>query len=221
VLDRLRPGGFHHAAQSLRVVDLLERDGRGLNLSHEVRDGIRQHSKGKGEILLAAGTVEAQVVRISDLVAYLSHDVDDALRAGVIRREEIPSEVRKSLGETHGQRIDTMVRDVIRATLETDLTAATLSPAAHHAALALREFLYQRVYDNPAVHEDFVKASKLLEEIYGHCVSNPDWFLENHAQRIPGEEIETLVADFIAGMTDRYALTLYESIFMPQPWKIL
>ncbi len=221
VLRRLRPGGFHHAAQSLRVVDLLERNGRGLNLSHEVREGIVHHSKGKGEILATGVSLEAQVVRVADLIAYLNHDVDDALRAGVIHREEIPPVVREHLGDSHGQRIDAMVRDVIRETLAGDLGAVTLGEPVHRAALELREFLYERVYDNPTVHDDFVKASKILEELYGHFVSHPDWFLENLAQPLPGQAVEDLAADFVAGMTDRYALLLYEKIFMPQPWKVL
>ena len=221
VLRRLRPGGFHHAAQSLRVVDLLERNGRGLNLSHEVREGIVHHSKGKGGILATGVSLEAQVVRVADLVAYLNHDVDDALRAGVIHREDIPPIVREHLGETHGQRIDSMVRDVIRETLACDLEAVTLGEPVHRAALELREFLYDRVYDNPTVHGDFVKASKILEELYGHFVTRPDWFLANLAQPLPGQTVDDLAADFIAGMTDRYALLLYEKIFMPQPWKVL
>ena len=221
VLGRLRPGGFHHALQSLRVVDRLERGGKGLNLTHEVREGIVHHSKGKGEVLAAGATLEAQVVRVADLIAYLNHDVDDALRAGVIRLQELPGAVRARLGDTHGQRIDAMVRDVIAATLEEDLRAVGMSPEVHDAAIELREFLYERVYDNPTVHGDFVKASKILEELYGHFVKNADWFLETLAQPIPGEPVEILAADFIAGMTDRYALYLYERIFMPQPWKVL
>ena len=219
VLNRLRPGGFHHAAQSLRVVDLLERNGRSLNLTLEVRDGILHHTKGKGDILAPAATLEAQVVRVSDLIAYLSHDVDDALRAGVIRAEDIPPPVRAALGENHGPRIDSMVRDVIRQTMDCGYQNVVMGPAIHDAAVSLREFLYERVYDNPAVHDDFVKASKLIEELYAHFVSNPSWFLEHLAQPLPGQSVEDLATDFIAGMTDRYAISLYHSIFMPQPWK--
>lgn len=221
VLRELRPGGFHHAVQSLRVVDLLERGGRGLNLTHEVREGILHHSKGRGEILATGVSLEAQVVRVADLIAYLNHDVDDALRAGVIRREEIPARVRAVLGETHGQRIDRMVRDAVAETMRRGWEAIALGEEVHAAALELREFLYERVYENPTVHGDFVKAKKILEELYGHFVANPDWFLETLAQPIPGEKIEDLAADFVAGMTDRYAILLYERIFMPQPWKVI
>ncbi len=221
VLGRLRPGGFHHALQSLRVVDRLERGGKGLNLTHEVREGIVHHSKGKGEILAAGATLEAQVVRVADLIAYLNHDVDDALRAGVIRPAEIPDGVRDRLGRSHGERIDTMVRDVIGETLANGMEVVTLSGPVHQAAVTLRDFLYERVYDNPTVHDDFIKASKILEELYGYFVRHSDWFLETLAQPVPEEPVEILAADFIAGMTDRYALYLYEKIFMPQPWKVL
>ncbi len=221
VLRRLRPGGFHHARQSLRVVDLLERDGRGLNLTHEVRDGIVHHSKGKGEILLGGASLEAQVVRVADLIAYLNHDVDDAVRAGVIRTEDLPGPVVRTLGRTHGDRIGTMVRDVIRASMDRDWEVVVLSPPVHEAAVVLREFLYERVYDNPEVHGDFVKASKILEELFAHFLARPGWFRDTLAQPLPGEAVEDLAADFLAGMTDRYALALYERLFMPQPWRSL
>ncbi len=221
VLARLRPGGFHHAPQSLRVVDLLENGGRGLNLTREVRDGILQHTKGKGEIHLRRASLESQVLRLSDLIAYLNHDVDDAVRAGVIRPEDIPAGVRAVLGDSHGQRIDAMVRDVIRETMARDWEAVVMGSAVHEAAVALRAFLYDRVYDNPTVHDDFVKASKILEELYQRFVADPEWFLRELAQPIAGERVEDLAADFVAGMTDPYALNLYQKLFVPQPWRVL
>lgn len=221
VLNRLNPNGFHHSAQSLRVVDLLEHDGLGLNLTSEVRQGILFHTKGRGDILGSRSSLEAQVVRLADLIAYLNHDVDDALRAGVIQREEIPSGIRRTLGETHAQRIDAMVRDTIRETLHRDLEQVVLSGEVHGAAAALRQFLYERVYENPRVHDDFVKASKVLEELYTRFLGEPEWFLDSLAQKIPGETVAALATDFVAGMTDRYALALYESVFIPQPWKVL
>lgn len=221
VLAKLRPGGFHHAVQSLRVVDVLERDGKGLNLTHEVREGIVRHSKGKGAITTDVGTLEAQVVRIADLIAYLNHDLDDALRASVVKAREIPPLIAKRLGKTHGERIAAIVEDVIANSLAGGLLRIGPSGEVHEALLLFREFLYERVYDNPTVHADFVKAIKLLEELYGYFVENGEWFLKNHAQRIEGEALEVLAADFLAGMTDRYALKLYESIFIPKPWKVL
>jgi dGTPase len=221
VLNRLNPNGFHHSAQSLRVVDLLERGGLGLNLTWEVREGITFHTKGKGDILDPQGFLEAQVVRLADLIAYLNHDVDDALRAGVIRRDEIPPRICGVLGQTHGQRIDAMVRDAIRETLRRELKQVALGDEVHGAAVSLRQFLYERVYENPRVHDDFAKATKVLEELYTRFLQEPEWFLESLAQKIPGESLEALATDFVAGMTDRYALALYESVFIPQPWKVL
>lgn len=221
VLNRLNPAGFHHAAQSLRVVDLLEKDGDGLNLTHEVREGILMHSKGKGKILNVGTTLEAQVVRLSDLIAYLSHDVDDASRAAVVGRDEIPKELRSILGETHGQRIEAMVRDAICETMKENLQSVALSSEVHEAASGLRDFLYERVYDNPAIHNDFIKASKILQELYERFMSEPETFAKKINNPALDEKIDVLATDFISGMTDRYALALYESVFMPQPWKVI
>ena len=215
VLNRLRPGGFHHAVQSLRVVDLLEHDGQGLNLCHEVRDGILRHTKGKGEIHHSGTSLEAQAVRASDLIAYLNHDVDDAIRAGVIRRESIPPRIRDVLGITHGERIDTMVRDVVSTSLDRDVEEVVFGTEMHHAVTELREFLYVQVYDNPTVHSDFDKASKLLEELYAYFVDHEEWFRETHSRHFPDAAVEDLAADFIAGMTDRYALDEYKRLFEP------
>ena len=221
VLAELRPGGFHHAAQSLRVVDLLERDGAGLNLTQEVREGIACHSKGRGKIFANISTLEAQVVRIADLIAYLNHDLDDALRAAVVSMEDVPPIVKERLGTTHGERISSIVTDVLLHSAAGGLRKVAPSPAMHEVLLVFRDFLYDQVYDNPMVHGDFVKAIKVLRELYDHMLKNRDWFLENHAQKIAGEKVEILAADFIAGMTDRYALKLFESIFMPKPWRVL
>lgn len=221
VLAKLRPGGFHHALQSLRVVDVLEREGEGLNLTMEVRDGIVHHSKGKGAIAADFGTLEAQVVRVADLVAYLNHDLDDALRASVVKMEEVPPEIISRFGVGHGERIAVVVTDVIANSLDGGLKRIAPGAEVNELLVVFRDFLYERVYDNPTVHSDFVKAIKVLEELYGYMVENGDWFMEHHAQRIEGEPLPVLVADFLAGMTDRYALKLFESIFMPKPWKVL
>lgn len=221
VLARLRPGGFHHALQSLRVVEVLEREGEGLNLTAEVREGIVHHSKGKGAIAADFGTLEAQVVRIADLVAYLNHDLDDALRAEVVTMKEVPPEILSRFGRGHGERIAAIVSDVIANSYLGGLKRISPGVEVNELLLVFRDFLYERVYDNPAVHSDFIKAIKVLEELYGHMIENGDWFMEHHAQKIEGEPLPVLVADFLAGMTDRYALKLFESIFMPKPWKVL
>ncbi len=220
VLNRLSPGGFHHAKQSLRVVEVLERDGRGLNLTQEVREGILRHSKGKGKIWVKCSTLEAETVRVADLIAYLNHDLDDALRAGVIGPQDIPKSVA-ALGAGHGARISALVTDVIETSLGCDLARISPSDAIHDVLVEFRAFLYAYVYDNPAVHADFLKAIKVLEELYGHVLENPEWLAEHSAQCLEGETVERMATDFIAGMTDRYAIKLFESIFMPKPWKVL
>lgn len=225
VLNRLHPGGFRHFFQSLRVVDILEKEGRGLNLTQEVRDGIVKHSKGKGDILsddpnCTAITLEGQIVRLADIVAYVNHDIDDAIRARVITQDELPAVCRQLLGERHSQRINTMVTDIIDRSHEAE-GRLMISPRILDAITELRDFLYERVYDSAIVHNDFIKAKRLLEDLYQFFVENPDTFREQYYQSyLDSASLEENVADFIAGMTDRYAFSLYEKIFLPQPWLI-
>ncbi len=218
VLKEIHPGGFSHPRQSLRVVDLLEKGGTGLNLTYEVRDGILKHSKGMGSILPGEGeeaiTLEGQVVRISDGIAYINHDLDDALRAGIITIEEVPSPCLEVLGNSHSARINTMVVDVIGSSLETDLERIVFSPSILEAMTELRDFLYEKVYSNPLVYGEFVKASKVVRELYHHFLEHPQ-----ELPPLPGGDRAQRVCDFIAGMTDRYALHLYTEIFMPHPWE--
>jgi dGTPase len=225
-LNEIVPGGFNHADQSLRVVDLLERDGKGLNLTFEVRDGILKHTKGKGEILCKdptemAFTLEGQVVRIADIVAYINHDIDDAIRAGVIADSDIPRECLKKLGDTHSERINTMVNDIIRETLRSGDGRLSLTEGVLSAMWDLREFLWNRVYENETVHSDFHKASKILKELYQYLIDRPDYFLSLTEKESLYDSPERCVCDFLAGMTDRYAFNLYEKIFLPLPWMIL
>ena len=226
VLHKLLPGGFHHVVQSLRVVDVLERDGRGLNLTHEVREGIMRHSKGKGSILpddpaRAASTLEAQVVRVADIIAYVNHDLDDAMRAGLLSDDEIPQSIRDTAGDSHSRRITWMVLDVLRATDLDRERLIRISPEGNDALEVLREFLYQRVYDNPLVHDDFLKTEGMLTALWNHFVNDdPGVFRQRYW--LPGLDPDTpqerAVADTIAGMTDRYAMRLYEDLFLPRRW---
>ncbi len=225
-LNEVVPGGFNHSDQSLRVVDLLERDGKGLNLTAEVRDGILKHSKGRGEILPGdpsekALTLEGQVVRIADIIAYINHDIDDALRGGVISQADIPGHCLERLGETHSKRINTMVNDIISETRRVGGNRLSLTEEVLSGILDLREFLWDRVYENQAVHDDFHKASKILREIYQHFMEHPDRFLELIGKGDFYDSQERCVCDFLAGMTDRYAFKLYERLFLPLPWMIL
>ncbi|MEO0249801.1 MAG: deoxyguanosinetriphosphate triphosphohydrolase [candidate division WOR-3 bacterium] len=184
-LNRIHPGGFRHNEQSLRIVDVLERDGRGLNLTAEVRDGILRHAKGKGEILLKDEkekplTREAEVVRIADVIAYTNHDIDDAIRGNVIQPADLPRQSVKVLGETHGQRIDTMVRGVIMESLRNEDAGLSMSEEIKEQVVELRDFLWERVYENETVHADFHKAEKILKDLFQYFVGNPDEFLAQY-----------------------------------------
>lgn len=219
ILRELHPNGFEHYEQSLRVVDVLEKGGKGLNLTFEVRDGILNHSKGKGEILSSTPkTLEGQIVRVADIIAYLNHDLDDALRAGIIKERDIPADFIKIFGDRHSKRIDTMVRDVIFATLKVDYESIRMSSEIEENVYRLRDFLFERVYENEIVLKEFRKAKYILQSIYNYYVQNPS---EIFGDSIPSEaEIHRAVCDFVAGMTDRYALYTFEKLFMPKSWAV-
>src|SRR5712691_1219761 len=219
-LNKLVKGGFDHYRQSVRVVEVLENDGRGLNLTIEVRDGILKHSKGeKGELLRRrpksrALTLEGDIVRISDIIAYVNHDIDDGIRASVLTETDIPKEIRKTLGRTGSQRIDRMVRDVIASTLACDYAAIMMSPEVLQALEELRTFMFQNMYLTPTVRNEFEKAQRILTTLFEYVTAHPEQFFGEK----PEEPIERLAIDFIAGMTDRYAINLYERLFVPRAW---
>lgn len=225
ILRELHPGGFDHYKQSLRVVDFLEKGGEGLNLSHEVRNGIVKHSKGKGIIIPEtqadrAYTLEGQVVRVSDIIAYVNHDLDDAQRAGVIKKTDIPKKILKTLGDSHSKRIDTMVADFIYRSMETDLQELQLSEEISSAIYMLRDFLYEYVYESNKLLKEFKKAKKIMGDLYSYYLEHTEEVFCNIKD---GEKINRhrIVCDFIAGMTDRFALLTYEKLFLPQQWTVL
>lgn len=225
ILREIHPGGFDHYKQSLRVVDFLERNGQGLNLTHEVRNGIVTHSKGKGKIIPEIAserpkTMEGLVVRISDVIAYVNHDLDDAIRAEVIKRSDIPKEITRILGNTHSERIDTMVKNVIYNALNLDLTDITMTDDIMDVTYRLRDFLYERVYESERIIAEFQKARKILKDLYEYYLDH----VEEIFKDIPAEKKinrHRMVCDFIAGMTDRFALSTYEKLFLPQQWMVL
>jgi dGTPase len=226
VLKRLLPDGFRHHEQSLRVVDSLERSGRGLNLTFEVRMGILHHSKGRGRFLPHKRlnpdlTLESYLVRASDVMAYIAHDVDDAVRGGVISEADLPRPVVAVLGDRLSRRIDTTVRDLIDQTARADDGGIHMSPEVEEAMSELREFLYQRVYDNMEVHADFEKASRMIGEIFNRLMEDDKFFSARTKKAPPDTEASRRrrSADYIAGMTDRYALELYAEDFLPRPWR--
>jgi len=225
ILREIHPGGFDHYKQSLRVVDFLERNGQGLNLTYEVRNGIVKHSKGKGLITPKkqsdrAETLEGQVVRVSDLIAYVNHDLDDALRAEVIKESDIPGKVVKVLGDTHAKRIDVMVKDFIYNSRKTDLETMEMGKDVSEVAYILRDFLYTNVYESQIIRHEFIKAKKILKDLYEYYLNH----IDEVSVDIPVVKKITrhrMVCDFIAGMTDIFALMTYEKLFLPQQWNVM
>ncbi len=223
VLQELSPAGFSHYAQSLRVVDKLEYSGKGLNLTYEVRDGIVKHSKGRGRILDARidempSTLEGQVVRISDVIAYVNHDIDDAIRGEILKREEIPAHLVKTLGKWHANRIDTMVEDVVGSSLEADLDRIRMSDHIYQAVTELRDFLYDKVYFTPEAEEMSEKVEKILRDLHAYVLENPADYVKPYPEE---DSLEIRALDVIAGMTDLYALRLYNELFSPLEWPLL
>ena len=203
---------FRHNEQSLRVVDYLENDGAGLNLTWEVRDGIVNHTWS----MPPPATLEAQVVRFADRIAYVNHDVDDALRAGVLSPEELPEGAVKTLGFSHSDRLDTLVGDLVEASAEGP--EICLSDEIFGALDALRDFMFHRVYLRDDARAEQEKAVAMVRALFSYYLEHPeDIPAEYH--HAPGD-LPTRVADYIAGMTDRYALRTYEQIFLPQGWLI-
>jgi dGTPase len=224
-LSKIHAGGFKHYEQSLRVVDILEKDGEGLNLTLEVRDGILKHSKGKGEIIIKGDhdrplTREAEVLRVADIIGYINHDIDDATRGGIIKEDDMPRECIEYLGGSSSKRIDTMVRGVLAATARTSSLDLAMDEDLEYHIKKLRSFLYERVYENSIVHGDFIKCTKIINELYHYYLENPDPFLKEIGREDFYDEPAECVCDFVASMTDRYAFNLFERIFLPMPWKI-
>jgi dGTPase len=227
LLNKVVPGGFHHVQQSLRVVEFLEKDGEGLNLTVEVRDGILRHSKGRGNVLMAGGggkalTLEAEVVRLADIIAYVNHDLDDAVRGGLLREEEVPRDIARVIGGRHSVRLHNLIGDVIRSSDIEGGGHIAMSGDVHGALLALRDFLYARVYENPVVQEEFEKAQRILEDLNRWCLEDGERLRSRFGVTPrPGDDLPRAVADFLSGMTDRFALETWEKVFMPRPWAIV
>jgi len=230
-LNELHPGGFRHYVHSLRVVDFLEKKGRGLNLTWEVRNGIVRHSKGRDEIIPRsrkelAATLEGQVVRLADIIAYINHDLDDALRAEILRESDIPADLSRVVGQNHSQRIGSMVRDIIVETLEADDGNLHIGETMLEAITMLRSFLYENVYRNLLVHQEFEKGQRIIRELYGHFFTHgivrrkgDEWYVDE--QDWPDDKTaHRKVCDYIAGMTDNYALAVYEHLFLPRTWTV-
>ena len=204
---------FRHNEQSLRVVDKLEKNGRGLNLTYEVRRGILCHS---GDEL--PETLEGRVVRISDRIAYINHDIDDAIRADILKNEDIPKEIAAVLGQTHSQRINTLVSDVVKSSMGRPVIAMT--PAVESAMLELRSFMFERVYRNPVAKGEEVKARRIIQELYKYYMEHPEKLPEDFQPQLDLDGMSRVVCDYVAGMTDKYAVYKFEEIFVPSGWAV-
>ena len=224
VLDRLAPGGFSHYEQSLRIVDVLENGRQGLNLTWEVRDGIARHSKGRHGVPVGAppehraSTVEGQIARVADIIAYVNHDIDDAIRAGVLKESDLPPGAIALLGTSSSQRINRMVTDVVVRTLEVGLAEVRMSDEVLRATLELRSFLFDAVYENPRATAEFEKATGILGGLWDKVRARPVPYLDRTT--IDAEGLDSAARDFLAGMTDRYAVALFEELFVPKSWSV-
>ena len=214
-LNRVSPLGFRHNEQSLRLVDVLERDGRGLNLSWEVRDGILNHQT-RGN----PGTLEGQIVRISDKIAYIHHDMDDAIRAGILTEEEVPAEITDIAGRTTGQRLDYFIHDMSRTSQGKE--AIAMSGPAAKAIKDMRAFMFRRVYSNPVAKAEESRAEQLIEVLYEyfftHIEDMPVFFQK---MAVDEESKIRAVCDYISAMSDHFAIAKYEELFVPKAWSVL
>ena len=203
--------GFTHYYQSLRVVDKLEKNGKGLNLTFEVRDAIVNHSGNN-----SASTLEGKIIKFADRIAYINHDIDDAIRAKILRKEDLPKKLTDILGDTHSARIGTLVNSLI--TESTGKNEIIMDETIHSAMLELREFLFERVYRNPEAKGEEGRAMDMLKRLYEYFVENPEAMPAEY-NIDESDTVERRVCDYICGMTDRYAINTFERIFVPKVWK--
>lgn len=215
ILNKICPYGFKHYEQSVRIVELLEKNGRGLNLTWEVRDGMRNHSTAN-----MPATLEGKIVRLSDKIAYINHDIDDAIRGHIIVEHEIPSCYTDILGHSSKERLNTMIHDIIAGSEEKDDIA--MSAHIEEAMIGLRKYMFASVYTNPKAKGEETKAQHLLETLYDYFMKNISGMSEEYIRLIEvlGEPKEKVVCDYIAGMTDQFAIDTYEKLCIPSSWKV-
>ena len=213
-LNSLCPMGFAHYKQSIRVVEFLEKDGQGLNLTWEVRDGILNHRTSGNP-----STLEGKAVRLSDKIAYINHDIDDGIRAGILKESDIPSEYTDVLGNSTKDRLNTMISDIIMNSIgKNDLV---MSEPVRKAMTELRKFMFESLYLNPTAKSEEAKADKLITELYRYYVANTDKLPDTYKRFITefDERPEQVVCDYIAGMSDQYSISKFQEIFVPKAWK--
>lgn len=213
MLNELCNGGFRHNEQSVRIVEKLEKEGKGLNLTWEVRDGILNH-----QISLMPSILEGKIVRLSDKIAYINHDIDDAIRGGILREKDIPKKYTDVLGTSVKGRLNTLVHNVIINSV--DRPVIQMSEEVHEAMQGLRVFMFENVYRNPVAKKEEGKAIHMITNLYEFYIKNPE-FLPEQSQNMlkKGEELSRVVCDYIAGMTDTYAVKKFTEFFIPESWK--
>lgn len=212
-LNMLSPSGFEHSDQSLRVVDRLEKDGKGLNLTFEVRDGILNHrTAGRPK------TQEGKIVRLSDKIAYINHDIDDCTRAGILKPSDIPEEITKVVGTNSSERINVMIRDTIKESAGEDIA---MSREMERTVAMLREFMFDKVYNGERAKKEKVKVNAVISLIYKHYMEHPEEMKGEFETLLKeGEDVNTVVCDYIACMTDRFAIKRFSLLFIPSSWNI-
>lgn len=210
-LNAVMDGGFRHYEQSVRVVERLENDGRGLDLTWEVRNGVERHTNGE-----QAATLEGRIVRLADRVAYINHDMDDAIRGGVLSEEDVPADIREALGDRRTTRIDTLVTSIVHNSTE-DIG---MDPLTETYFDRLHAFMYEALYRNPVAKSEESKVDGLVSRMFEYYVRHPDDLPEEYAAIREEEGVPRAVCDYIAGMTDNYALEMYHKLFIPRGWSI-
>lgn len=213
-LDEICPFPFEHSEQSVRLVEVLEKDGRGLNLSFEVRDGIRNHQTAG-----MPSTLEGKIVRLSDKIAYIHHDMDDAIRGGIIQEQDVPIQIRQVLGETSRERLNHMIHDVV--TNSHGKPDVLMSDGTWNAMMALRKFLFEEVYENHAVKKEEDKSIRLVQTLYKYYLENIDLLPKDYLQLLDtGTPRESVVCDYIASMSDKFVIAIFESLYIPKSWQV-
>lgn len=211
ILNKLAPSGFKHNEQSVRVVDVLEKDGRGLNLTFEVRDGILNHKRE-----LKPATLEGKCVNVADRIAYINHDLNDAIRAGILKLDDVPAELRRILGSTSRERINTAVNSVCRNS--EGKAEVELGADVREASDALREFMFERVYQTKFARGEEQKAERMISALYDYFISHAEELPPTYVNLLDDYSKEQIVCDYISSMTDRYAIYLFNRIFVPRGW---
>ena len=214
-LDEICPLGFRHNEQSVRVVEYIEKDGKGLNLTKEVIDGIRTHQTSSTPM-----TLEGQIVRLSDKIAYVNHDIDDAIRGGILSEADIPPKFRMILGNSTKERLNTITHDVITNSMEQD--KIQMSEEVEEAMQGLRRFMFDNVYRNPVARQEEHKAVEMVKNLYSYYMEHVDKLPQEYLRlmEMNGDSQEQIICDYIAGMTDNYAVKTFQEIFVPESWKI-